>query len=470
MAFQGQKRSPLLALPSELIDEIFSYFTPERDFEADWRIKGAPIEQYREDRNKRGRATLRKLCLVSKDVHRHAELALYSWVGVLGSPPDTKQLCAVLFKTSSNPRLAQSVKYVEYFSDRDDHQMLGAINEPEIRLAVETIAAETKGTEKLAQWRELFKLHVNASLVALILEHSSSLQHLSLTDRMQEMVQRDTPDPYRVFGASLVPHFHFPKLQVLCLSLMQGSTAGDLSAFIRNLQTLPQLRYLKLDCGGVGLNEADEKVTLEFPALRTIILYAFGGSPKILANFIDGCHELQNISWPFFTSDHDGDRTLSADLSAMERALEKHHASLRTLEIRLGFHHHRGRAAPLARLANFPNLTKLTIDTVSLLGAPWSPNATSAESRWWYENTHFRLSQRLPPNIVELSLYNYHYFEDGVLVLRDLAEDCERLPHLKTVRKSEYWLRPRIHEVQLAWRIRYRESSGYALLTLCANV
>jgi hypothetical protein len=277
MSSQGQRHS-LLTLPSELIDEIFSYFTPERDFEADWRIKGTPAEQQREDESKRKRVTLYKLCQVSKGFHRHAEPTLYSWVSVQGvGLRDTKQLRAILLKLASSPDLAQRVRYIEFFCDEDDGRP-GTINDPDMISAIETIAADILGRDHLSQWKELFKLHVNASLAALILGRSSNLQHLSLSNPMQVWAQRDIRDPFRILGAGIVPHFHFLKLQVLACNLTRDLTSDSVIAFIHSLRTLPQLKYLNLNCQGVRLEDSTEPIPFEFPSLQTLILNGFGGT------------------------------------------------------------------------------------------------------------------------------------------------------------------------------------------------
>ncbi|KAF2690915.1 hypothetical protein K458DRAFT_412245 [Lentithecium fluviatile CBS 122367] len=444
MSSQAQQKAALLTLPSELINEILSYFTADRDFEADWRIKASYDEQHREYKNKRGRSTLHKLCLVSKDVHRHAEPALYSWAAVGGDGPrDTEQLCAFVLRFASNLELAKRLKYVEVYSgwvDADDmaeqrRRSLAKIEESGTRLVLEKIALDTFGQARFNMWKTYFDMSFRDALVALVLQLSPDILHIAMPTT--EFMPRAISDMHGLYSLEFTPKISLSKLQALCISFLVDPAfypADSFGPFIHSLVPLDQLNYLKVDCSRFDLGETSQTQRFDFPSLRSLILHNFGDTPDTLATIVNGCQKLKTLQCSFNPPDSaPGDNALSADMSALERSLEKHKSTLQSLTIRLHDGRHRGLAAPITTLGEFPILTTLNIDTVTLLGAPWSSSASGPESRWWYENSPFRLSSRLPPCLTEFSLYNYHYFEDGVLVLRDLAEDCEMLPQLKMV-------------------------------------
>ncbi|KAF2679637.1 hypothetical protein K458DRAFT_490488 [Lentithecium fluviatile CBS 122367] len=449
MSAQKPQQSPLLALPSELIDEILSNFVIQRDFDADWRVK--ILEEEREAHNKRQIATLHALCLVCKDMHRHAEPALYSSLSVQAMGyRDTPHLCAFVFKLAASPHIAQCVRYIEHFSrvyDEDDLLQertvsFRAFNHPAMRTGVETVAEQTLGPENFARWKELFELNINTALAALAIELSPNIQHLALPSLVR--LPRAIGDTSCIFGPTTPPQNHFSKLQVLCLGftfehVVEGR--GPPSTFMRSLEALHNLRYLKLICNAFALDPSSGIDTFTFPALRTLKLNSFGDSVETLANTITGCQDLEWLECTFYPSDRTpGGNTLSADLTSVQHALATHASTLTHLDLRLDQERHRGVSVPLANLADFPRLRTLYIDTVTLLGAPWSPNARRAESTWWYEERPaFRLRERLPPNIEELHLYNYHYFGDKVLVFLDLSADCGELPRLKTVFLYNTW-------------------------------
>lgn len=440
----NSQQSLLLLLPSELIDCIISFLCPRRDFEADFRIAITPFEQTRERHNKYMRATLRNLCLVSKAMHRHAEPALYSWVMVRDDMKrDRKQLCAFIAKFGSKPQLAQRMRYVEFFYDEEPPRRSreGDVSPEALESAVVRLMDGNRGA--FEKWRPENEEDINTALVALILGRSLSLQHLSMS--VSQSWSRNTHHVLENFDIDPIDGPRFPQLRVMCVTFVDPQLGLSLGADLMHLaQTLPRLNYLKLRFVGKCLIEPNEPesngpTTYKFPSLQTLRIEGFGDSPDVLANIVEGCEGLRRLScfstafaWAY------EDPIFPADLSAMDRALQKHRASLETLTFCLDNVRHRGAIVPLTALPTLTNLRTLAVDTVSLLGAPWPGGATEAASRWWYTNTpYFRLSERLPPNIVELSLYNYHYFEDGVLVLRDLAVDCEfRLPNLKTVRNT----------------------------------
>jgi hypothetical protein len=447
---QGYRQSRLLDLPSELIDEILSHISPERDFEADPRIGFTSAEQERRRHNKRMRATLRTLCLVSKLMHRYAEPALYSWFIIRGNNEQAwLQIAAFLNRLISDSLLARQIKYFEFSYDEFDNKNWsigrgGTI----IPAALKVVLSSFMTGSKLFELEGL-KLHVVImALVALILARSANLQHLSISTTFRWPV--NVHDILNIFGPNDTQPQCLSKLQVLCFtkdckdSLSYACFADN---FMDSLRTLPQLKHLQLRCIGKPSAMTDMKAnTFDFLALRTIHLERFGDPPATFAKIINGCEGLQNITCVFlplenvFTPPHGHPLSgpIKADCSAVDSALQKHRDSLETLKFCLNSDISFRQIVPLSTLSTLHKVRTLEIDTVSLLGAPWIADLSPEESRWWYENTPFRLVERLPPNIVELYLYNFHRFQDGVLVLRELAMDCHRLSRLKTVRKVNW--------------------------------
>jgi hypothetical protein len=423
---QDNRQSRLLDLPSELIDEILSHISPERDFEADPRIGFTPAEQERQRHNKRMRATLFNLCLVSKAMHRYAEPALYSWFIIRGNNEQAwLQISAFMTKLISDSQPAHQIKYLEFSYDEFDEENWPIGSGGTIPAVLENNLSSLMTGFNLFQLEGL-KLHVaNMTLVALILARSANLQHLSISTTLRWPM--NVYDILHIFGPSNANPQCFPKLRVVCFTKEckdDLSYACPADNFMSSLRTLPQLERLQLRCIGNPSTMTDMRSnSFGFPALRTIGLERFGDTPATFAKIINGCEGLQNITCVFLPLEsaidphgHPPLASTEADCSAVDSALQKHRSSLETLKFCMNPDMSFRQIVPLSTLSTLHKVRTLEIDTVCLLGAPWIDDLDEEDSRWWYENTPFRLVERLPPNIVELSLYNFHRFQDGVLV------------------------------------------------------